>query len=230
MTAIAVVRSEHFIVIAADGANVDAMRQKNSTGHKIRRIGRFFYAAHNLVRNTDLGYDLPKIIEDNSEHDSLESLALAIAVAAQGPLSRVLSTLKLSFPGRFKEMFSTGQGAAIILAGSPRGRNHLSVLYLRLIIENPDDDNIEVKAAWKLCPGPECLPRCTVHPFIGPPDVKEKFDAKRPGWWLGPEKEVAKNAKALIQELINLGTNDFGPPITVLILKQHSFYWLESDD
>jgi hypothetical protein len=225
MTAIAVVRTPEFIVLAADGASVDALAQRKADPEpKIHWMGHFFYTAHGLVGNTNVGYDLRQLIADNSKHNTLGAIAQAVSEAAQGPLSKALSQTKREFPQQFQEMFSNKQAAF----AASQEQNHLSILSLTFFIENLADVDIKLKAGVRRCPGPECASSCSDHPFVGPTDFRTKFDLEHPLWWAGSEKEVAAQAESLIQKTIDLGLPEYGPPISIVVIKPNGFYWYKN--
>jgi len=226
LTAILVVRAEQFIVVAAESAVVDETGKSLTPECKIRRVGNIFYSVNKLTQDTYSGYDLHQIVANNDKYGSVHALAAALKTAIPGPLLRSLAALKQRDPATFKAYFATKHVVGIFLAGVDRSRPCL--VDLEFNIEDPDSKEIRLIVVERLCPGPQCPGRCTDHPLIVRGSLKRKFEAEHPNCWSGNAEEVAKKAEALIQMVIDeKGSNDVGPPISVLVIRPNGFEWVK---
>jgi hypothetical protein len=225
MTAIALVRTEQFIVIAAESASVDGAGQPGPPQCKIFPVGNFFYTANKFTGDTVTGYNLHKLIMGDEPHESLESLATAVRSSVRQPLLKALIAMKQQRPNEFRKNFDSMQVVGIYLAGISHGRP--SLINMEFNLHDVTASQIELDVIERYCPGPDCEGGIA-FPFVGPSDLREKFMSQRPNYWQGSAEVVAKNLEALVQMFIDDGqSHDFGPPISVLIIKPTGPEWVK---
>jgi hypothetical protein len=226
MTAIAVVRTEQFVVIAAESASVDGAGQPGQPQCKILPVGNFFYTAYKFTGDAVTGYNLHEIIMGNRSHESLESLATAVQSSVRQPLLRALIAMKEQRPNEFRQNFDSKQVVGIHLAGISQGAPSLVNIEFRLH-DDVTANMITLDVIERHCPGPDCNGGI-ITAFVGPSDLRDKFLSQRPNYLQGSAEVVAKNLEALVQMYIDEGrSHEFSPPISVLIIRPTGPEWIK---
>ena len=222
-TSIAIIRTEHLIVIAADSAAVDELGRRATTAEcKIRPIGRFYYVPNKFTEDSAGGYNVHRIIENVGTRDSLGSLATALRDAIPGPLVRALMGARQRNPVRFKENFETKQAMGVALAGIDGGRPTL--IDMRFYIEDLDAKTISLRLEEHRCPeGDRSDGVATV--LIGPQWLQQRFAAEHPNYWTGNLDNISENAEAFVKMAIDAGLPDVAPPISVLVIGPSAIDW-----
>jgi hypothetical protein len=67
------------------------------------------------------------------------------------------------------------------------------------------------------CPGPAI--------FVGPEDLKQRFESEHPGYETGRVDDLAKNAETFVQMAIDEKVPGVGPPISVLVIRPNGLEW-----
>jgi len=222
-TAIALIVTPRFVVIAADSKAVDAHGAANGEVCKIRRAGEVFYIPNKFVSHRASGYDWNHTIL-GSRGDSVAELASKVKSTIAGPLNRAIVQSRAEDPMAFKDNFASAQAMGVVFVGFEKGAP--AVVDLTFIIEDLNAADLKLRVEQHICPGADCS-QGYVGIFV-PQELKTTFEREHPRYWMGDASTVAANAEAFINLAIRQRLPDVGPPISVLVLDSPKGQWLKS--
>jgi hypothetical protein len=214
-TAVAIIRTNQWIVIAADSLAVDEFGKTIGNECKIRTIGKFVYVANKFTEDSRDQYNIHRIIENIPERDSIGRLGNALSYAIREPLIRSLTSARKRNPVLFRQNFSTTQALGITLAGLDDGTP--SLMNVGFFIVDLEAKNLELRVEEHRCPGPDC-PTGVARVLVGPQDLQQRFDQRFPRYWEGTADRLAETSEAFVQMAIDARLSDVGPPISVVVL------------
>jgi hypothetical protein len=107
-TAIALIVTPRFVVIATDSKVVDARVEPKGEACKIRKVDDLFYVPNKFVSHEASGYDLDHMIRDLRGR-SVADMAAKLKEAAIGPLQRALTYSRAEDPEQFKDNSPAGK-------------------------------------------------------------------------------------------------------------------------
>ncbi len=110
----------------------------------------------------------------------------------------------------------------VALAGVKNGE--VSLIDLRFSIGSMDAEHISLHIDEHRCPGGDC-PKGYALVFVGPAELRRRFEREHPNYWLGDVDTIAREAEAYVQMAIDDQIPDVGPPISVLVISKQRVYW-----
>jgi hypothetical protein len=221
-TAIALIVTPRFIVLAADSKVVNLRGEFVRNECKTIQAGKNFYAPINFVRYSPTGFDLEKIIL-NVTADSISEMVDRVTTAVSDPLKAALISRRSQNPGTFEREFPNGQATGVAFVGIENGSP--AMVFLGFTILEATRANPQIKAGRYSCPG-DC--RDGHFGLFVPAELQAMFEQKYPHYWSGDDAEVADNAQAFINLAIARKLQDVGPPVSVLVVDRVSTRWLKT--
>jgi len=221
-TAIAVIVTPRFIVIATDSKAVDDRVAPQGETCKIRKANDLFYVPNKLVRHAASGYDLDQIIQDLRGH-SVVDMAAKLKEIVIGPLQGALTYSRSEDRALFKDNFGSRQAMGVILVGFEKG--YPAVVDLRFIIEDLSAAEIILRTEQHGCPGRDCPQGYAL--VLVPQELSAAFEAKHPRHWVGNSGTVAAKAEEFVIYAARQMQASVGPPFSVFVLNSNGVQWLK---
>lgn len=221
-TAIALIVTPRFAVVAADSKAVDSHGGVKADVCKIRRVGRIFYIANNFVSHSATGYNLERTIRD-IQGNSVRDLAAKARMLIAGPLKKALAQSRRGDPRAFEANFAGGQATGVFFIGFEKGSPAAVDLQFQIDDLRAADPNVRVEQ--HSCPGAGCPNGFVV--LLVPQDLQGEFEAEHPRYWIGDAATVAAAAEAFIDLAMRKRPLDVGPPVSILVIDSPKGRWLK---
>lgn len=221
-TAIALIVTPRFIVVAADSKVVGEHVAAKGNECKIRKAGDTFYVPNKFVNHSAAGYDLNKTVLSIAAN-SVAERAAKVKAAIGEPLKRAVEQSRREDTAAFKDNFASRQVMGVVFVGFENGAP--VAVALSFIIEDLDAADLKVNVEQHSCPGADC-PEGYALVFV-PQELKAKFEQEHPRYWIGDPPTVAANAEAFINQAIAERLPDVGPPVSVLVIDSARGRWLK---
>ncbi|HWN93872.1 MAG TPA: hypothetical protein VNT99_02465 [Methylomirabilota bacterium] len=216
-TAIAAIRTDNEIVVAADSRVVNADDTPDPKPLcKIRQIRNLFFSVSGMSEDPPSGFDVFRIIDNSVQAEgSFLDRITTFETSAKIPLEKALERLRVERPHIYQHNFSHMAPLGVIFFGLET--NTLFLFHRRFVINSPTNQPVTVKIERRACPGSDC-PGGIGHVFVGPSEDVKRFQTDNPNYWKG---NLVATARKFVQMRIDTKAVSVGPPIDIIRLTRN---------
>jgi hypothetical protein len=222
-TAVAIVVSPGFVVIAADSRAVDASGKAQPDVCKIHKVGETIYVANKFVDDSAVDYSLDRTVRAARGGSAID-LAENVKRLIIKPLTAALEHQRGNNIAAYLTNFASGQAMGVTFIAFENKTP--SVVDLRFFIEDLNAHKLSVRAEEHRCPGPDCPGGYAM--LLTPNDLAPQFEAAHPRYWIGEAAAVAASAEAFVNLALDEKRIDIGPPLSLFVLDSPKGRWLKS--
>jgi len=224
-TALAALRDNDEVAIAADSRVLDRLGMRVPDACKLRVVDDTVVAVHGLATDEAAEFDLFAIAVESLAHRAdLGAAVRSIAARATGPLTRALTRVLSEDPLMLQAPGLKTNPAGVVLARFERGAPRLG--YVRFLMTSDASGSVTVTPHSQLCPG-DC--HGGVGAILVSPDsaAEARFEVGHPDYW---RHELVPQAVSFVQTQIQGPFSDVGAPIDAIRVANGRISWVARKD
>jgi hypothetical protein len=224
-TALAALRDNREVAIAADSRVLDRLGMRVPDACKLRVVDGTVVGVHGLAEDGASEFDLFAIAAESlAQHADLSATVKNVASRAGAPLTRALTRILHEDPLMLMPPGLKTNPAGVVLARYERGEPRLG--YVRFLMGPDALSAVKVTSESRLCPG-DC-PTGIGSVLVSPDSAAaSSFEAGHPEYW---KHDLAPEAIGFVQTQLQGPWTDVGPPIDAIRIAKGQITWIARKD